>query len=125
MIIDLNCRQFVKTTLALAATGGASRLVASAINSAAASAPTSLVVDRRTIDVKGKAATVFGLRQQDGTWGLRQGAMRDTVLVPQGGSVTVAFDANNPGRWLLHCDNLFHMARGMMTEIAYDRAPSL
>ena len=54
-----------------------------------------------------------------------QGAMRDTVLVPQGGSVTVAFDANNPGRWLFHCHNLLHMARGMMTEIAYDRAPSL
>jgi FtsP/CotA-like multicopper oxidase with cupredoxin domain len=54
-----------------------------------------------------------------------KGAMRDTVLVPQGGSVTVAFDANNPGRWLLHCHNLFHMARGMMTEIVYDRAPSL
>ena len=48
------------------------------------------------------------------------GAMRDTVLVPVHGSVTVAFDANNPGRWLLHCHNLFHMATGMMTEIAYD-----
>ena len=54
-----------------------------------------------------------------------QGAMRDTVLVPQGGLVTVAFDANNPGRWLLHCHNLFHMARGMMTEIVYSRASSL
>jgi FtsP/CotA-like multicopper oxidase with cupredoxin domain len=48
------------------------------------------------------------------------GAMRDTVLVPVHGSVTVAFDADNPGRWLLHCHNLFHMATGMMTEIAYD-----
>jgi FtsP/CotA-like multicopper oxidase with cupredoxin domain len=54
-----------------------------------------------------------------------QGAMRDTVLVPVNGSVTVAFDADNPGRWLLHCHNLFHMARGMMTEIVYDRAHSL
>jgi hypothetical protein len=25
-----------------------------------------------------------------------------------------------PGRWLLHCHNLFHMAAGMMTEVAYD-----
>jgi FtsP/CotA-like multicopper oxidase with cupredoxin domain len=50
------------------------------------------------------------------------GAMRDTVLVPVRGVVTVAFDAGNPGRWLLHCHNLFHMATGMMTEIAYDNA---
>ena len=54
-----------------------------------------------------------------------QGAMRDTVLVPQGASVTVAFDADNPGRWLFHCHNLLHMARGMMTEVVYDHASSL
>jgi FtsP/CotA-like multicopper oxidase with cupredoxin domain len=54
-----------------------------------------------------------------------QGAMRDTVLVPAKGSVTVAFDADNPGRWLFHCHNLFHMARGMMTEIVYDHARAL
>ena len=50
------------------------------------------------------------------------GAMRDTVLVPMHGAVTVAFDADNPGRWLFHCHNLFHMATGMMTEVAYDNA---
>ena len=48
------------------------------------------------------------------------GAMRDTVLVPVHGTVTVAFDADNPGRWLLHCHNLLHMATGMMTEVVYD-----
>jgi FtsP/CotA-like multicopper oxidase with cupredoxin domain len=48
------------------------------------------------------------------------GAMRDTVLVPINSSVTIAFDADNPGRWLFHCHNLFHMATGMMTELAYD-----
>ena len=47
------------------------------------------------------------------------GAVRDTVLVPVGGSVTFAFDADNPGRWLFHCHNLYHMATGMMTELAY------
>ena len=47
------------------------------------------------------------------------GAMRDTVLVPANGSVRVAFDADNPGRWLFHCHNLYHMATGMMTEVAY------
>ncbi len=48
------------------------------------------------------------------------GAVRDTVLVPVNGVVTVAFDADNPGRWLFHCHNLFHMAAGMMTEVVYD-----
>lgn len=49
------------------------------------------------------------------------GAVRDTVHVPADGSVTVAFDADNPGRWPLHCHNLLHMATGMMTEVVYDR----
>lgn len=48
------------------------------------------------------------------------GAVRDTVLVPAGGSVRIAFDADNPGRWPFHCHNLLHMAVGMMTEVVYD-----
>jgi FtsP/CotA-like multicopper oxidase with cupredoxin domain len=47
------------------------------------------------------------------------GAVRDTVLVPPMGSVTVAFDADNPGRWAFHCHNLYHMTTGMMTEVRY------
>ena len=47
------------------------------------------------------------------------GAVRDTVLVPINATVSIAFDADNPGRWLLHCHNLFHMATGMMTELTY------
>ncbi|MCA1492049.1 multicopper oxidase domain-containing protein [Ensifer sp. NBAIM29] len=47
------------------------------------------------------------------------GALRDTVLVPPMGSATFAFDANNPGRWPLHCHHLYHMASGMMSFVAY------
>lgn len=47
------------------------------------------------------------------------GAVRDTVLVPAMASVTVAFEADNPGRWLYHCHNLYHMATGMMSELIY------
>jgi FtsP/CotA-like multicopper oxidase with cupredoxin domain len=47
------------------------------------------------------------------------GAVRDTVLVPPKGSVTIAFDADNPGRWAFHCHNLYHMITGMMTEVRY------
>ena len=48
------------------------------------------------------------------------GALRDTVLVPAMGSVEIAFDAINPGRWPFHCHNLYHMHTGMMTEFVYD-----
>jgi FtsP/CotA-like multicopper oxidase with cupredoxin domain len=47
------------------------------------------------------------------------GAVRDTVLVPPMGSVAIAFDADNPGRWAFHCHNLYHMMTGMMTEVRY------
>lgn len=49
-----------------------------------------------------------------------QGAVRDTVLIPPMGSVTIAFDANNPGRWPLHCHHLYHMAAGMMSFVGYE-----
>jgi len=48
------------------------------------------------------------------------GAVRDTVLVPSQGSVTVAFDAVNPGKWPLHCHHLYHMIGGMMTAVEYE-----
>ena len=47
------------------------------------------------------------------------GAMRDTIMVPSMGTVVVAFDADNPGRWLYHCHNLYHMMTGMMSELVY------
>ena len=50
------------------------------------------------------------------------GAVRDTVLVPALGTVTIAFDADNVGRWLFHCHNLWHMAAGMMTQLVYKYA---
>jgi FtsP/CotA-like multicopper oxidase with cupredoxin domain len=48
------------------------------------------------------------------------GAVRDTVLVPPERSVTIAFDADNPGHWAFHCHQLYHMAAGMFTSIRYE-----
>ena len=48
------------------------------------------------------------------------GALRDTVLVPAMRSVVVAFDADNPGKWALHCHNEYHMMAGMMTSLQYE-----
>jgi FtsP/CotA-like multicopper oxidase with cupredoxin domain len=48
------------------------------------------------------------------------GALRDTVLVPGKTSVTVEFDANNPGLWYVHCHVLWHLAAGMATLVEYE-----
>lgn len=48
------------------------------------------------------------------------GAVRDTVALTHMSSVTLAFDANNPGVWPFHCHHLYHMASGMMAFLKYD-----
>lgn len=50
------------------------------------------------------------------------GALRDTVLVPPLETVTIMFDAGNPGTWAFHCHHLYHMNSGMMGTVAYTRA---
>ena len=47
------------------------------------------------------------------------GAIRDTILVPPTATVSVAFDADNPGLWAFHCHNLYHMAAGMFSTLVY------
>ncbi|MFM9975914.1 MAG: multicopper oxidase family protein [Beijerinckiaceae bacterium] len=46
------------------------------------------------------------------------GAVRDTVHVPPMGMVTVALDAGEAARWMLHCHHMPHLSTGMMTEFA-------
>ncbi len=48
---------------------------------------------------------------RDGT----TGPLRDTLLMDRDESVEIAFVADNPGDWLLHCHMLEHSASGMMT----------
>ena len=43
------------------------------------------------------------------------GAWRDTELVAAREKVTLAFVADNPGKWLIHCHMLEHQAAGMKT----------
>jgi FtsP/CotA-like multicopper oxidase with cupredoxin domain len=43
------------------------------------------------------------------------GAFRDTTLLDPGAVREIAYVANNPGKWLLHCHMLSHAASGMMT----------
>ncbi|MEL7125604.1 MAG: multicopper oxidase domain-containing protein, partial [Pseudomonadota bacterium] len=43
------------------------------------------------------------------------GPLRDTILMNRGETVEIAFVADNPGKWVLHCHMLEHAASGMMT----------
>jgi FtsP/CotA-like multicopper oxidase with cupredoxin domain len=43
------------------------------------------------------------------------GPLRDTLLMDRGEKAEIAFAADNPGDWLLHCHMLEHSAGGMMT----------
>ena len=43
------------------------------------------------------------------------GDFRDTVLIHRNDTVRIAFVADNPGKWLLHCHMLEHAAAGMNT----------
>ncbi|MDJ0323951.1 multicopper oxidase family protein [Cryobacterium sp. PH31-AA6] len=49
------------------------------------------------------------------------GARKDTVIVRPKETVTVEFDADNPGQWIAHCHNAYHAARGMMGLFSYVR----
>jgi FtsP/CotA-like multicopper oxidase with cupredoxin domain len=47
-------------------------------------------------------------------------AVKDTVLVPgHMGEVTFDFVADNPGKWLFHCHNLYHLHAGMARVFEY------
>jgi FtsP/CotA-like multicopper oxidase with cupredoxin domain len=50
------------------------------------------------------------------------GPLRDTVVVPPGSKITVAFDANNIGIWAFHCHLIYHLVTGMFTVLKYDDA---
>jgi FtsP/CotA-like multicopper oxidase with cupredoxin domain len=51
--------------------------------------------------------------------GVPHGARKDTVLVPAMATVAVDVAADNPGDWMLHCHNAFHLEAGMMTRLEY------
>ena len=54
------------------------------------------------------------------TFALRDGGVRkDTVKVLPGESFDVDFDADNPGQWMLHCHNTYHLEAGMAAIVGY------
>ncbi|MFJ9631809.1 multicopper oxidase family protein [Streptomyces sp. NPDC101175] len=47
------------------------------------------------------------------------GIRKDTVVTLPGETVTIEFDADNPGAWMLHCHNAYHFEAGMTANLNY------
>ncbi|MCR3722603.1 MULTISPECIES: multicopper oxidase family protein [Prauserella salsuginis group] len=50
---------------------------------------------------------------------LPEGTRKDTVMVGPGERVVADLLADNPGQWLVHCHNAYHMATGMAAVVSY------
>lgn len=46
--------------------------------------------------------------------------LKHTVDVPPHGTRTIEFYTNEPGQWMLHCHNLYHMKTGMARVVRYN-----
>ncbi len=52
--------------------------------------------------------------------GAAPGSIRkDTVNILPMNSASLVFQADNPGRWMLHCHNAYHLETGMATTVVY------
>lgn len=47
------------------------------------------------------------------------GPRKDTAIILPNGTLTVDFEADNPGLWMIHCHNVYHSEAGMMTVLGY------
>ncbi|MFF7645855.1 multicopper oxidase domain-containing protein [Streptomyces canus] len=48
-----------------------------------------------------------------------EGPRKDTAIVLPNKTLSVFFDADNPGHWMLHCHNAYHGEAGMMALVGY------
>ncbi|MEU1800411.1 multicopper oxidase family protein [Streptomyces sp. NPDC019937] len=49
------------------------------------------------------------------------GPRKDTTILLPHRKVSVDFDADNPGLWMIHCHNVYHSESGMMTVLGYQK----
>jgi FtsP/CotA-like multicopper oxidase with cupredoxin domain len=47
------------------------------------------------------------------------GARKDTVNLLPGAKTSLVFQADNPGEWMFHCHNAYHLEAGMATTVSY------
>lgn len=47
------------------------------------------------------------------------GTHKDTAVVLPGRSLSIDVEGDNPGSWLFHCHDLYHLLGGMATTLSY------
>jgi FtsP/CotA-like multicopper oxidase with cupredoxin domain len=65
----------------------------------------------------------YRLLTKPGKWDQRDAILKDTVGVGPGEHVDIEFYADNPGHWIFHCHNLYHLAAGMGRIFHYGVSP--
>jgi FtsP/CotA-like multicopper oxidase with cupredoxin domain len=53
--------------------------------------------------------------------GKEKSPLKHTVDVPPHSTRTIEFFSNEPGEWMLHCHNLYHMKTGMARVVKYEK----
>lgn len=77
--------------------------------------------ERLRLVLRNDTTMVHPMHLHGHTFGLSgdRGARKDTVLIPPSKSVSLDLNADNPGQWMLHCHNTYHLEAGMATELRY------
>ncbi|MBI4933615.1 MAG: multicopper oxidase family protein, partial [Actinobacteria bacterium] len=88
--------------------------------------------NHKPIDVRSGDRVRLVLRNKTAMWhpmhlhghtfrvgGRLDGPRKDTVNVLPGEKVIIDFDADNPGQWMMHCHNTYHLESGMATVVSY------
>lgn len=75
-------------------------------------------------NMTGMACTSTATTSRSLAWGWTASMVRSATRSwsRSAASVTIQFDADNPGTWPLHCHHMYHMNSGMMGTIAYASA---
>ena len=80
------------------------------------------VGERVKLSIRNKTTMWHPMHLHGHTFALRPGgARKDTVKVLPGKTVAVEFDADNPGQWMFHCHNTYHLEAGMAAVVGYIR----
>ena len=66
--------------------------------------------------VLGQGAGNFDAGSMLGSLNFKNPTRRDTVQLPGSGWAVIAFQADNPGAWLMHCHIAFHVSEGLSLE---------
>ncbi len=81
--------------------------------------------ERVTIEMKNETMMWHPMHLHGHFFRVLQGAgdrcpLKHTVNVPPGKTVTIEFAADNPGNWIFHCHNLYHLEAGMARVFQYE-----